>query len=209
MNKKIVLSIATVVTMNSVSFAGGDFVPVVEPIIVIPPAPVDITGLYVGVGIATAFFDGICSCGSVYEDYTYGGLIRVGYDYNNYIGLEARFASTQIDDEGAKIKSHYGLFIKPQYHIIDTTNIYGLLGYGKTEVGDTIKLNKSGFSWGIGLEYDISSDTKENGIYKRAFDGEGDQEKGWGIFIDYQKLLQKKNYPHDIHLLSFGISYDF
>jgi len=206
---KIVLSVATVVAMSSVSFAGGDFVPVVEPVIVIPPVPVETSGVYIGVGIVSTFFDGVCVCDSTYEDYTYGALVRVGYDYNNYIGFEVRALTSQIEDEGAKIKSHYGVFIKPQYHITDDINVYGLLGYAKTEVGDTVNIDESGFSWGLGLEYDLSSDTKEDGVYNRAFDGQGNQEKGWGVFVDYQKLLQKDNYPHDMHVLSFGISYDF
>ena len=205
--KKRVLSIA--IAISSACFGGGDFVPVVEPVVVVPPMPVETSGVYVGVGIVATHFDGVCVCGNDYEDYTYGALLRVGYDYNNYIGFEARALTSQIEDEGAKIKSHYGVFIKPQYHIRDDINVYGLLGYAKTEVGDTVNIDKSGFSWGVGLEYDLSSDTKEDGVYNRAFDGQGNQEKGWGVFVDYQRLLQKDNYPHDIDVLSFGISYDF
>ncbi|SHO81460.1 putative outer membrane protein A [hydrothermal vent metagenome] len=207
--KRIVLSVTTVVAMSSVTFAGGDFIPVVEPVMVIPPVPINTTGLYVGIGLVATYFDGVCSCGNSYEDYTYGALLRLGYDYNEYIGLEARVLTSQIEDEGAKIKSHYGVFLKPQYHITDDINVYGLLGYANTEVGDTIKIDDSGFSWGVGLEYDISDDKKEDGIYDRAFDGKGNQEKGLGLYIDYQKLLQKDNYPHDMHVLSVGLSYDF
>jgi len=205
--KKLIVSLATVVTLVTQSFGGEDFVPPVEPIIAVPD-PITPTGLYTGIGITRLFFDGVCDCGDVYEDYTYGVLVRVGYDFNPYFGLELRGATTWIEEEGAKLKSHLGIFAKPQYHISEDLNLYGLIGYAKSETGDTVKYSDSGLSWGVGLEYDLFDDDKDDGFYKREFDGQGDQEKGWGLFVDYQKLIEKDGAP-DMHMISFGVTYDF
>jgi len=208
--KKTVVSLAMAMALSSKSFAGADFVPPVIPIISVPD-DIDVSGLYVGLGVSRVFFDGTCPCADgVYEDYTYGALVRVGNDFNPYFGVEFRAMSTWVDDEGARVKSHFGLFAKPQYHISDALNIYALAGYARTEIGDNrvVGFTDSGFSWGAGVEYDLSLDKKENGTYSRPFDGQGDQEKGWGLFVDYQKLIEKDGRP-DIHALSFGVTYDF
>lgn len=206
--KKILLSTITALTLGiTQSFAGGFIAP--------PPMEKEdsnITGLYVGVGVSQAFFDGNCPCdNAVFEDYTYGGLIRIGYDFNQFGGIELRAAKTWMEEEGAMVKSHIGLFAKPQYHISEDLNIYALIGYAKTEIGDhpEVSFDDSGFSWGVGLEFDLFEDEKDENIhYDREFDGMGDQEQGWGLFVDYQKLIEKDGAP-DIHLISFGVTYDF
>jgi len=206
--KKVILSVATIVAMSSNSFAGGDFTPVVEPVIEVPIIQANVSGLYLALGASSTFFDAECNCGGVFEDYTYGGVLRAGYDFNQYIGVEARFLSTTLKENGAKIKSHYGIFLKPSYTVSKDINVYALAGYGSTEVGDDIKLDEDGFAWGVGLEYDLSSDSKGDMEYSREFDGQGDQEKGLGLFVDYEKLLQKDGMP-DMHVISFGVTYDF
>ncbi len=206
--KKIAVLMAMIVALGSKSFGGADFIP---PIIPVLDEKVDVSGLYVGVGVSRVFFDGTCFCGDgVFEDYTYGALLRVGYDLNQYFGIELRGATTWIEDEGARLKAHYGIFAKPQYHITNDINVYVLAGYAYTEIGDNpvVSFDDTGFSWGVGLEYDLSKDTKKEGSYERVFDGLGDQEKGWGLFVDYQKLLEKDGRP-DMDMISFGVTYDF
>ncbi|MBN2826281.1 MAG: porin family protein [Campylobacterales bacterium] len=208
MKKILVSTVATIAIATTQSFAGADFIP---PIIPVLEEKVDVSGLYVGLGINRVFFNGTCPCdGAVFEDYTYGALVRVGYDYNQYFGVELRGATTWIEDEGARLKAHYGIFAKPQYHITNDLNIYALAGYAYTEIGDNaqVSFDDTGFSWGVGLEYDLFEDEEEDGTYKREFDGKGDQEKGWGLFVDYQKLIEKDGRP-DIDMISFGVTYDF
>jgi len=171
----------------------------------------NVSGFYVGLGASRAFFDGTCSCGDTYEDYTYGVLVRAGYDFNPHFGVEFRGATTWIEEEGAQVNSHFGLFAKPQIHLSNDLNVYALLGYARTDIGDNpeVSFDDSGFSWGLGLEFDFSDDEKEENVkYDREFDGMADQEKGWGLFVDYQKLLQKSDRA-DIHMISFGITLDF
>ena len=89
-------------------------------------------------------------------------------------------------------------------------NVYGLLGYGWTDItaeGNCVVFRETydynGFSYGIGIEYDLSDrDTdREEGEYDRLFDGQADQEKGWGLWLDYQNLMNDKgpdNYKSNI-----------
>jgi OOP family OmpA-OmpF porin len=161
-------------------------------------------------------------CGSSdcpYEDVTYGALLRAGYEWNQYFGVEARLLSTfwGADPLGGEKLQHIGIFAKPMYPIGDDFNIYGLLGYGwtktRTELSGSLlpTVNQGGFSAGLGLEYDLSSqsdDLDEDVNYDRIFDGQADQEKSWGLFVDYQRLLIDSNVP-DLDVVSAGVTYDF
>jgi hypothetical protein len=108
-----------------------------KPIAVIP-TPVTIKeimplGLYVGLGLSAARFDPNCGCKTAKgdSDKTAGFIGRVGYDFNEYIGLEARGIRTNWKSNGGKIK-HAGLFVKPMYPVSEDINVYGLAGYAKT-----------------------------------------------------------------------------
>jgi OOP family OmpA-OmpF porin len=176
--------------------------------------------LYVGLGLVGANFVKDCEvvkeCG--YEDTTYGLMVRAGYDFNQYFGIEARYLRTFWDKGpyGGAPLEHYGLFLKPQYPLGDRFNVYGLLGYGHTKNrGNGARLNyfnsDSGFSAGIGFEIDFSDskgDRVANAKYDREFDGHADQNKNWSMFVDYQRLLIKSEVA-DMDVISVGVRYDF
>ena len=177
----------------------------------------DYFSVYLGLGLVAAKFH---SCGNdcSYEDETYGTMLRVGYDFNQYIGVEVRGMRTFLDDGpfGGAPLQHVGVYAKPQYPVSEDFNLYGLLGYGHTKnLGNGQRLSyfdsDHGFSAGLGLEYDLS-DKKEdfikNANYDRSFDGYADQGKGWSLFLDYQRLLIKSDIP-DMDVVSFGFRYDF
>ena len=70
-------------------------------------------------------------------------------------------------------------------------------------------LKQNGFAYGAGMEYDLSAD-ESLGEYARGFDGQGDQEKGWGLWIDFQHLLSNEGMTHtDSNIVTTGITYDF
>ncbi|MCO4845696.1 MAG: porin family protein [Sulfurovum sp.] len=215
---KKIISIITLSTLLSTSslFGGGNIAPVV-PIEEIDPNP-----FYVGVGLMWAGVSRDCfgsgTCPDVrLKDSTWGGIIRAGYDYNQYIGIEVRALQSSIDTDWADKTTHYGIFLKPMMPVGEQMNIYGLLGYGHTKIEVDCSYLKDeftydGFSYGIGLEYDLSDreDDREEGSYDRPFDGHGDQEKGWGLWVDYQNLMNNEgpnNYKANI--VTFGITYDF
>ncbi len=177
----------------------------VKPITNIAPL-----GLYVALGLTAAQYEPSCGCkGKGDIDKTAGISGRVGYDFNQFVGVEARGIRTNWKSGGGKFK-HYGAFLKPMYPISKNANIYGLAGIAKTKTagGGRQLTDASGFAWGAGVEYDLGRDQAKEGRYSRTFDGYGDQEGGWGLFADYERLLQKSGSP-DLDAVSAGITYDF
>ena len=218
MMKSIVILSFVMTTLTTTLLAGGKRVilassPVV-PIEMIDPSP-----WYLGGGAVWAKLSG-CNLqpGCEYEDVTYGAMLRGGYEYNQYVGVEARYIRTFLDEGpfGGTPLAHAGIFLKPQYPVSERVNLYGLLGYGYTEnLGNGARLNYFdsdwGFSAGAGIEYDLSDregDRIENGNYDRAFDGYAGQGRGWSLFLDYQRLLIKSDVP-DLNAISLGLRYDF
>lgn len=198
--------------------AGGKTVePAISPIVEIPQLS-DPSPWYLGAGLVRLRYYG-CRSSCEFEDITYGMMMRGGYEYNRYIGIEGRAMWTGWEDEGAALKHHFGIFLKPMVPVGEDFNLYGLVGYGHTKIGGDYAraaLDESGFSWGVGFEYDLSDrehDREDNVRYDREFDGQADQERGWGLFIDYQRLLVGKQNVGggdvDLDVISFGITYDF
>jgi len=218
MKKLILASLIGLLTISTHTFAGGKGVSAVAtpviPIETINPSP-----WYLGAGIVWAKLSG-CDLepGCSYEDVTYGAMVRGGYEYNEYVGIEARYLRTFLDEgpEGGTPLAHAGIFLKPQYPVSERVNLYGLLGYGYTEnLGNGARLDYFdsdwGFSAGAGIEYDLSNregDRIENGNYDRPFDGYANQGKGWSLFLDYQRLLIASDVP-DLDAVSLGLRYDF
>ncbi len=218
MTKSILILSFVMTTLSTTLFAGGKGVILastpVAPIETIDPSP-----WYLGVGLVWAKLSG-CNLqpGCEYEDVTYGAMVRGGYEYNQYFGVEARYIRTFLDEGpfGGTPLAHAGIFLKPQYPVSERVNLYGLLGYGYTEnLGNGARLNYFdsdwGFSAGAGIEYDLSDregDRIENGNYDREFDGYADQGRGWSLFLDYQRLLIDSDVP-DMDAVSLGLRYDF
>jgi len=188
-----------------------------SPIEVVPKVvkEADISPFYVGLGVVAARYDSTClssisGCDGVMN--VGGLLLRGGYDFNPYVGVEARGIFTIKKDNGGKIQ-HYGAFVKPMYPINDEFNLYGLLGVAKTKTSGNLRVtDTSGLAYGIGLEYDLSDDKKDNKQkelkYQREFDGLADQEKGLGLFVEYEKLYYKSGAP-TLDAISVGLTYDF
>jgi len=184
----------------------------VKEIPVINPVP-----FYIGGGPLWGRYAG-CQADCKYVDVTYGALLRAGYEHSKYLGVEGRVLGTTFKEDplGGETFRHIGLFLKPSMPLSEDFNVYGLLGFAwtKTVTGGNHNLpiiNDIGFSAGIGLEYDLSNrddDKEDGGVYEREFDGQANQEKGWGLFIDFQRLLIKSNTPN-MDVIGFGITYDF
>jgi OOP family OmpA-OmpF porin len=226
MMKRSVRLLGAAVLVSGMLQAGKDVVPAVAPV-----APVeDYSAWYAGVGILWGSADLShmqTSCGI--EDDNYGMMVRAGYDFNQYFGIEARALGTfwgYDDFNGGAGFKHVGIYAKPQLPFADRFNLYGLLGYGWTEVdndgGNRYAPDHSdwGCSWGIGLEIDLSDskgDYIEHASYDRPFDGYADQSKGWGLFVDFQQFWKDKKFPHPasgtckgtLEAVSVGVMYHF
>ncbi|MGC9351935.1 MAG: outer membrane beta-barrel protein [Sulfurovum sp.] len=213
--KKRIVSLAVVGLLSGFVYAGGKGVePALSPVVEIPAA-IDPSPFYLGIGALWAGMSRECACadGKVEEE-TYGGILRAGYEFNQYVGLEARGLYSNIEKDIATTK-HYGLFLKPMVPAGEHVNLYGLIGYGKTQIDcitSSLSYDKNGVSWGAGIEYDFSDkdSDREYGLYDREFDGQADQEKGWGIWIDYQNLLHDSGISHfNSNIVTAGFTYDF
>ncbi len=211
---KLAISFFTVYALGSSAYAGGKYAepqdaPVTPIADTVNPLP-----LYVGLGALASAVSKDCPCSNAdrLKDMTYGALARIGWDFNQYIGLEARYLNAPIEEDFSTT-THYGIFAKPQYHITNQTNIYALVGYGQTTVKgcglNNGELKEAGLSYGIGFEYDFSGE-EGLGEYNRAFDGKGDQESGWGIWADYQNLFHNEGSTNTkTNVFSVGVTYDF
>ena len=192
--------------------------PTPAPVVVAPaPRPVTplkkakVSGFYAGLGIAATRYNTNCKCTTGDTSgtaKTVGVMARVGYDFNKYVGIEARGMLSKLKGDGGKIK-HAGLFVKPQYPVTKDLNAYGLVGMAKTSTTGTLRhTNVTGLAFGAGVEYDLSEDKKKDVRYNREFDGIADQEKGLGLFADYERLYYKSGSP-DLDAVSAGVTYDF
>jgi opacity protein-like surface antigen len=192
------------VLASSHAMAGKNYEPVDSDVV-----PVDIPNpFYIGIGGIWAGVSRDCPCdGTRKKDSTYGEILRVGYDFNPFFGIEARALQANMGINFAKT-THYGVYLKPQYHISPLVNVYGLAGYGHTETVCTVTMSKkgsqdfkkNGFSFGGGVEYDLSGD---QGI-------QGDAEEGWGLFFDWQNLAYKDSPQNtNVNVVSAGVTYDF
>ncbi len=182
----------------------------VKPVPVVPVKNIKANGFYAGLGIAGAQYKSNCdsACPKSGKDKTVGVMARVGYDFNKYVGIEARGIRTNWKADGGKVK-HAGIFVKPMYPVTDATNVYGLVGVAKTKTdGHLQKTNAETLALGAGVEVDLSADRAKEGRYNRAFDGQGDQEKGLGVFLDYERMAVKSGAP-DLDAVSAGVTYDF
>jgi opacity protein-like surface antigen len=187
------------------------------PKVVKPQQEIYSNGFYAGLGITGNRYSNSCKCTTSInsmpikkknKERNLAFLARVGYDFNPYIGIETRGVRSIAEDKDFKL-SHIGLFLKPMIPIGDITNLYTILGFAKTKVtGEVPKVDAESFAFGGGLEFDLSKDVPKKGRYSRKFDGKGDQEQGVGVFLDYERLVVKKNTPN-LDTITVGISYDF
>jgi len=202
--RKIVLSVAAIAATTTLSFAGGDIVPVYEPVVAPEAIQYDSVPVYVGAGFNRGVYNNNCGNNCTYEDVTYGITLRAGYEFNQYIGVEARYIGTfwDADELGGQELQHVGLYVKPMMPIGNSLNIYGLVGYGLTTTstggnGNLEEVDDNGFAAGLGLEFDINPEDTEDSL-----------ESGWGLFVDYQRLLIKSDVP-DMDVISAGVTFDF
>ena len=200
--KKLTISIISLAFMAISAQAGKNVIPAPsEPIAVPVYVPL---GLYLGGGLTYAHSKCKCnsnvkfsngSSGSVNSGNSYGVNLKLGYDYNKYFGIEAKYIYTPWGDKYKTLK-HYGLYFKPKYAVTDHLDIYALLGYGKTEC-ETLKESKKGFAWGAGAEYTLN----------KKIDGKKD---GLGIYVEYLRPLKKTgNKDITIDMVNAGVSYNF
>jgi len=174
--KKIVLSLAVIVAMSSMGFADEYVAPVESE--ATENAPED-KGFYVGLAYSHLSHD------IDHETLTtkaeldfYGLMLDVGYKFNPYIAVEARYnfslGDTDMDDQVDEAEmSVLSFFVKPMYPIAPEIDIYVLLGYSLTDASNTYanaSFDEGAFSWGVGASYDMTEDFSVFADYTRYYD---------------------------------------
>ncbi|MCD6213293.1 MAG: porin family protein [Sulfurovum sp.] len=224
--KNIVLSAVAVLAMSSFAVAGGDIAPVEEPIVVVEEVMPSTGSFYLGLAYGfmnTEIDDTTYPFGGVLKetvlDEDFGSImINLGYDFNQYVGIEGRYwfgleSSSTLGrgSIGNNINADvtidaWGVYVKPMYPVSEAFNVYALLGYAGADLevdANDFKFKTDsvdGFSWGIGAEYKFS-----NAV---------------GIFVDYVSVYDDEedfvlisgvdgNTDATITAFNFGVNYRF
>jgi len=203
--KKVIFSTVAITLLCSASYAGKNVVKADVPPLPVPEKPikpmetaVPPLGIYIGGGYTYAH--GECHCNPVVNGQkastsdTHGINLKAGYDFFEYAGVEAKYLYTPWGDTDKTMK-HYGIYFKPMYPVSDNIDVYGLLGYGKTEC-ETLNNSFKGFSWGLGAEYTL--------------DAKKGKKSGLGIYAEYLQPLRKSGSENiKTHTGSVGLAYHF
>lgn len=205
--KKVIFSVIAATALSSSLFAGKNVAPAPVPPLPVPEAPAPTVipplGLYVGGGLTYAKTS--CKCAPINttdgivrgqsSGKSYGINLRGGYEYNEYVAIEARYLYTPWGDKDKTMK-HYGLYLKPMAPVTDNFDVYALLGYGRTQC-EYHNLDKKGFAWGLGGEYMFS-------------ERQAGAKDGFGVYAEYSRPVRKTG-SQDIKAdaISGGVSYHF
>ena len=178
--KRVTLSIIAVLAMNTFAIAGGDISPV-EPQITVPEFTESTGSFYAGLGYSYMNLD-VDS-----EDHNGDAtLLLAGYKFNQYIGVEARYAGLTDCFENMAI------YLKPMYPIGDAS-VYGLLGYGEITYDNGASSSEDGFQWGLGANYAVTETI--------------------GVFADYTNLYDDSGFvagtDATVDAVNVGVTYTF
>ena len=167
--KTIKLSVLAWACVSSIVFAGGDIdVPTLqEQGVETPEVEVsEKSNFYAGLALSvvSARESGASLSFTSHKrgaDRVGNATLLVGYDINSYVAAEARYTASVAKKDNAKMSS-LSIFLKPQYEVSEEFSVYGLLGYGKVKIDSNnqtnIDVSKGSFQWGLGLDYDVTSD---------------------------------------------------
>ncbi len=204
--KRIVLMIISIMTLSSISFAGGKLVaPVIDPI-----ASVVDSGFYIGIGAsAMSLRDDLSD-----EEFTTAGIMfQAGYQFNRYVALEGRYTkglgklkydhgntnNPDSDDFPADF-TNIGIYLKPMLPV-ENFVLYGLIGYGEVKMTNlpggvgTADRSESGLQWGAGVSYRASENVSTSVDYVRFYDDTGFDYRGttanvvadaWTLSVSYK-----------------------
>ena len=102
-----------------------------------------------------------------HQDRQLGITAVIGYNFMKYLGAELRAAlSVANENDGQDNLAEYGIYLKPQYPVLDNLNVYGLLGYSTINMSDPATStnpndnpfdgDNQGFSFGAGVDYGVT-----------------------------------------------------
>ncbi|WP_456432613.1 outer membrane beta-barrel protein [Nitratifractor sp.] len=169
---------------------------------VLPIAPY---GMYLGAGLGASFFGRDCPCadGSRIYDDTFGGIVRLGYDWNDFLGLEGRLMWLPWEKDFMSLLNG-SLYLKPKYAVTDNLTVYGLAGYGRNRLSCDCPAHPhhKHFEWAPGLGFG-----GEYFFNKERYNG---KRKGWSIWADVVNVMYDKDrFNFTDNVVSGGVNYHF
>jgi len=203
--KKKLLSLAVVLSLGTLGYAGGDIASV-EPVVERPQA-VSLSGWYVGGGLGQANINNDTSR-EEWDSNTF--VLQAGYQIDPYVAIEGRYSlGFNMDyNKGVTLGTYngipldndfssWGVYVKPSYPIGDFS-LYVLLGYGGVQLSDIRggDAYEDGFQWGLGVSYSVTDRVS--------------------VFVDYVSMYDDTGFDYvgtrdswDADAWTLGVSYRF
>lgn len=121
-------------------------------------------------------------------------MATVGYGLHSNLAVEGvlGFSGKKGSSNGvdAKIKSTYGVYLKPRYQVNDAVEVFARVGYLKSKVEfsdepDTATSQGSA-SWGLGGSYNIDKNLYLTAGYNQLYKKHGDKITGINFGVGYK-----------------------
>lgn len=121
----------------------------------------------------------------------------VGVDLHPNFAIEAMLAGGGSDDNlgdygnTVKVKSSYGVFIKPKYALDDKFEVFGRIGYAKSKGEVTVPngvntTDEGDVAWGLGASYKFNKQWYGSMDYMNYMDKDGIKLNGFAINVGYR-----------------------
>lgn len=113
------------------------------------------SSLYLGAGGSFNFL----TSGNYSETGVIGSSANIGYDFNKYLAVEFRKGTSLTSEASVLLDDSMILYAKGKYPISDSLGVYALAGFGTTDLSSGLNtvVSESGVSYGLGLNYKIST----------------------------------------------------
>ncbi len=111
---------------------------------------------------------------------------QVGYFFNDYLGLEARYGTSVQRESGLAVDSLASGFVKLNMPVSERIALYGLAGYSSAQIDQqsTGSDKDQGFSFGLGMHYALD---KSNAVVLEFVDStSGEQVRLNAITLGFQ-----------------------
>jgi opacity protein-like surface antigen len=109
----------------------------------------------------------------------------IGYNFHPYFAGEAMLAFGTAKDDDQKVKSSFGVFLKPKYDF-GNLEAFGRLGWARTKLGGPIEGSDSDFAYGVGVNYSFNPKMYVGADWMRYADKDGVKIDGLTISLGYR-----------------------
>lgn len=114
------------------------------------------------------------------------GQVKLGYDFNEYFGVEVRGGAA---NENSEMLHHYSAYGKVQYPVTSSVSVYGLAGATDARMSTLLDLDKNltSASYAVGARMELTDNL--------------------GMSIEYNQVSSHKDY--ELGAAMVGIDYKF